>query len=158
MMLNKLSHVSGLTWIETQNLQWTHLTKHHLFTSNTWSRQHKWNSCFFMFCTKFCITEQRLFQQFIVCNYHMQSLALLQNIFKFCTFMFKFSNILPFFNIPLPFFWKIAPMPLLSRIDNTEIVKWDFFGIAIMEKKVAFCNHDMLNLNLEVVLDGFRSL
>ena len=42
---------------------------------------------------------------------------LFQNIFRFCTFLFKFSNILTIFNIYLPFFFKIAPMPMLSRID-----------------------------------------
>ena len=49
-------------------------------------------------------------------NYSMQSPALLQNIFKFCTFLHKFLNILPFSNISLPLFSKISPMPLLSRI------------------------------------------
>ena len=30
--------------------------------------------------------------------------------------------------------------------DNiTKIVKWDFLGIAIMEKQIAFSNHNMLN-------------
>ena len=39
--------------------------------------------------------------------YSMQSPAIFQNIFKFCTFLCKFSNI-------LPFFWKIPPILLLS--------------------------------------------
>ena len=39
-----------------------------------------------------------------------------QNIFKFCTFLPKFSNILPFLNIFLPCFRKIACMTLLSRM------------------------------------------
>ena len=39
----------------------------------------------------------------------MQSRAFFQNIFKFCTFLPKFSNI-------LPFCWKNAPLPLLSGI------------------------------------------
>ena len=47
-----------------------------------------------------------LFWQFIPCNYHMQSPVLLQNIFKFCTFLPKFSNIFPFFNISVSFFLK----------------------------------------------------
>ena len=46
----------------------------------------------------------------------MQSPALFQNTAKFCTVLPGFSNILPFFNISLHFFWKIAPTPLLSRI------------------------------------------
>ena len=33
-----------------------------------------------------------------------QSPALFQNIFKFCTYLPKFSNIFPFFNISLHFF------------------------------------------------------
>ena len=33
----------------------------------------------------------------VYCVYRTQSLALFQNIFKFCTFLRKFSNILPFF-------------------------------------------------------------
>ena len=36
--------------------------------------------------------------------------------FKFYKFLPKFSNILPFFDISLTFFWKITPMLLLSRI------------------------------------------
>ena len=36
--------------------------------------------------------------------------------FKFYTFLPKFSNILPFFALFLPSFWKIARVPLLSRI------------------------------------------
>ena len=45
-------------------------------------------------------------------------LIFFQNIFRFCTFLPKFSNILPFFafNIFLHFFWKITHMLLLSRI------------------------------------------
>ena len=46
----------------------------------------------------------------------MQSRAFSQNIFKFCTFLSKFSKILPFLNISLPFCWKNAPLPLLSGI------------------------------------------
>ena len=45
-----------------------------------------------------------------------QSSALFQHSFKFNTFSSKFSNVLPFFNISLPFFWQIAPMPLLSTL------------------------------------------
>ena len=49
----------------------------------------------------------------------MHETALFQNIFKFCTFLTKFSNILPFLPPPLfflPFFWKISCMPFHSRI------------------------------------------
>ena len=51
----------------------------------------------------------------------MQSPAFFQNIFKFCVFFLSFSNILPFSNIFLSLFffplsWKIACMPLLSKI------------------------------------------
>ena len=41
-----------------------------------------------------------------------KSPALFQNILKFCSFLPKFSDILQFFAV----FWKIARMPLLSRI------------------------------------------
>ena len=40
----------------------------------------------------------------VYCNSRTQSPALFQNIFKSCTFLAKFPNILPFFNIFLPFF------------------------------------------------------
>ena len=62
----------------------------------------------------------------------MQSHALFQNNFKFCTFLLKFSNILPFFNISLPFFWKIAPIPLLSRIgpDTSDMQHRHYFFLA----------------------------
>ena len=36
--------------------------------------------------------NQRLFQQFTVCNKHTQSPALFQNIFHFCTFLPKFVS------------------------------------------------------------------
>ena len=52
----------------------------------------------------------------MTCDYRMQSPALVQNIFKICTFLPKLSNNLPFFNISLRFFWKPAPKFLLSRI------------------------------------------
>ena len=42
--------------------------------------------------------------------------ALFQNIFKFCLFLPKFSNILPFFALSLPLFWKIARMPLFLAL------------------------------------------
>ena len=54
--------------------------------------------------------------QLIACSYLKQSPALFQNVFKLSAFFSKFWNILPFFNISLPFFWKIALMPLLSII------------------------------------------
>ena len=60
---------------------------------------------------------------FSVYSDYMQSSALFQNIFKFCIFLPKFSNILPFlalFNIFFALFWsfyrKIVCTPLLSRI------------------------------------------
>ena len=62
---------------------------------------------------------QDLFYQFIECNNLMQSPTLFQNIFKFCTILHKFLNILTFFvllKIVLPFFCKIGCIPLLSRI------------------------------------------
>ena len=43
-------------------------------------------------------------------------LPFLKHIFKFFTFLHKFSSILPFFALFWPFFWKIAHIPLLSRI------------------------------------------
>ena len=53
---------------------------------------------------------------FHACDSRMHEAALFQRIFKFCTFLPKFSNILSFFTLFMPFFWKIACMPLLSRI------------------------------------------
>ena len=39
---------------------------------------------------KFLDSNQGLFQQFITCNNCMQSPALFQNVFKFCTFCTNF--------------------------------------------------------------------
>ena len=47
--------------------------------------------------------------------YHMQSPALFKNIFKFCTFLTKFSNILPFFK-------KLHAYPL--SIIGPEYANW----------------------------------
>ena len=54
--------------------------------------------------------------QFIACDNYMQSPALFQNILIFCTFLPRCSNILPFLNIFLSFFWKIARMSSLCKI------------------------------------------
>ena len=57
------------------------------------------------------------------------------NIFKFCTFLPKFSNNLPFFTLFCPFSEKShARMPLLSKIDpvcvsSQCIVYWIHFHI-----------------------------
>ena len=48
---------------------------------------------------------------------HMR-LPFFQNIFKFFTFLLKFSNILPFFVLFLLFLWKIAHISLPSRIGS----------------------------------------
>ena len=45
-----------------------------------------------------------LFQQFIACNNPTQSPALFQNIFKFCTFLSKFSKLSSFFALFKHFF------------------------------------------------------
>ena len=50
---------------------------------------------------------QGLLRQFIACDYC---------ILNFVLFSSNFQILCPFFNISLPFFWNIAPMPLLSRI------------------------------------------
>ena len=52
------------------------------------------------------LTHLGLFQQFITCDNRTKSPALFQNIFKFCTFLPKFSITLTFCNISLPFFLK----------------------------------------------------
>ena len=52
--------------------------------------------------TEFLI-GQDLFEQFIACDNHTQSPPLFQNIFKLCTFLPKFSNILPFLPFYCPF-------------------------------------------------------
>ena len=57
----------------------------------------------------------RAFSSSLLCDNGTQSPAVFQNI-KCCIFLPKFSNILPFLPPFLPFFWKIAPMPLISRI------------------------------------------
>ena len=53
-------------------------------------------------------TNRGLFLQFIVCDSRTQSPTLLQNTFKFCTFLAKFSNILPFF---LNIFYSLFEKP-----------------------------------------------
>ena len=63
----------------------------------------------------------------------MHEAALFQNVFKFCTFLPKFSDILAFFALFLPVFWKIAHKPLHSRIapgdmkQNTDVVSFIAF-------------------------------
>ena len=54
--------------------------------------------------SKNSLTKQGFFQLFIACSYRTQSLALFQYIFKFCTFLPKFSNILPFLTFSRHFF------------------------------------------------------
>ena len=44
---------------------------------------------------------QGIFQLFHACDSRTHEAALFQNIFKFCTFLPKFSNILPFFALSL---------------------------------------------------------
>ena len=56
---------------------------------------------------------QGLFWQFIVCDNPTQSPALFQSIFRFCTFLPKFSNILPFFHIFCHFSEKAHAYPYL---------------------------------------------
>ena len=58
----------------------------------------------------------------------LDAIILFQNIFKFCTFLLKFSNILPFLNISLTLFWQIAPMPSFSRIDSDHSKSCWTFG------------------------------
>ena len=52
------------------------------------------------------ITLQGIFQLFHACDSGMLEAALFQNIFKVCTFLPKFSNILPFFGLILALFLK----------------------------------------------------
>ena len=79
--------------------------------------------------TTYSALGQGFFLQFIVCNNRTQSPALFQNIFKFCTFSPKFSNILPFlpfFNIFLPY---ICPF-------SENLKAWPYFlGPALTAKK-----------------------
>ena len=62
--------------------------------------------------------------QYLSCNVskhhklHSQAASRFQNIFKFCTFLPKLANIIPFFTV---FFKKVIHMPLLSRIDPAVI-------------------------------------
>ena len=72
---------------------------------------------FFMIAMAF---SSSLLHVIIACNHQP-----ICNIFKFCTFLPKFTNILHFFALFkyffffylfLPFFWKIIRMPLRSRI------------------------------------------
>ena len=71
--------------------------------------------------------NQGLIWQFVACDNCMQSYALFQNFFKFCTIFHKFSNSLPFFVLYLPFFWKIACMSLLPRIGPGNDLLWCLF-------------------------------
>ena len=50
----------------------------------------------FPYVTVFPFPLQGIFQLLHACNSHTHEAALFQNIFKFCTFLPKFSNILPF--------------------------------------------------------------
>ena len=62
----------------------------------------------------------------------MHETALFQIIFKFCTYLPKFSNILLFFVLSCPFSEKKKRkkrMPLLSRIGTGRILKGTFFEI-----------------------------
>ena len=61
---------------------------------------------------------------FTACYYCTQPPAFFKNISKFCTFLPKFSSILPFFCLFqhfFPFFWKITRVPLLSKRDHACI-------------------------------------
>ena len=62
------------------------------------------------FGQKMCI-----FRAYSSCFMRATRLPFFKN-FKFYTFLPKFSNILPFFALFLPSFWKIARVHLLSRI------------------------------------------
>ena len=53
--------------------------------------------------------QEGIFYLFHACDIRTHEAALFQNIFKFCTFLPKFSNILPFF----AFFW---PFPEKSHV------------------------------------------
>ena len=51
----------------------------------------------------------------------MQSPALFQNISKFCILFALIFKYFAFFALFLPIFWKMARMPLLSRIEYENI-------------------------------------
>ena len=53
-----------------------------------------------------------------ICDSYTHKAVVFQNIFKFCTFLPKFSNILPFFTLFCPFSEKIACMLLLVNFVN----------------------------------------
>ena len=46
-----------------------------------------------------------------------------------CTLLPIFSNILLFFHISLPVFWKITPMPILSRISPVHL-SWYIYSLS----------------------------
>ena len=71
-----------------------------------------------------------------MCDNCAQPLALFKNIFKFCTYLSKFLNILPFFAL----FLNIAWMPLLSRIGPVQSIKFFFSFIldCFFKKKITW--------------------
>ena len=74
-----------------------------------------------------------LLRAIIVCN-HLPFLKIFSNFVQF-------SNILPFFNIALPFFWKIAPTPSLSKISPDVIHLhhiWQYWSHHICSLHVLF--------------------
>ena len=78
---------------------------------------------------------QGIVQVFHTCDSHMHDAALFQNIFKFCTFLHKFSNILPFFclffalflrNLTHALTFQNRPCygnPIFDENDNQEILE-----------------------------------
>ena len=50
-------------------------------------------------------------------------------IYSSCTLLPIFSNILLFFHISLPVFWKITPMPILSRISPVHL-SWYIYSLS----------------------------
>ena len=112
-------------------------------------------------------SRQGLLQQFIVCNNCMQSPALFQNIFKFCIFLPKFSNILPLFNIfkyfspffcpfsekshACPDFLEQALMvfPITIQIKNSQFIPFknaSFPQPASIVNKIMRCKNQFLHL------------
>ena len=73
------------------------------------------------------ITVQGLFQQFIVCDNRTQSTFFFQNIFKFYTFLPKFSNILPALIFFCPFSEKSHAGPYFLEQPCSIIMYPHFF-------------------------------
>ena len=76
-------------------------------------------------------TLQGIFQLFHTCNSCTHEAALFQNIYKFCTFLPKFSNIFPFFALFVALFLKnhMHTLTIQNRPCTLHSTKFFFFFV-----------------------------